>query len=63
MEMDVGPYEAMEIEDALVACDDLRAVIARLKRLGLLTDDENRQTREQIQAITETLAHKLPPEE
>lgn len=63
MDMEMGPLEAMEIQDALEACDELHTVIARLKRLGLLTDEENRQTAERIQEITDTLAHKLPAEE
>ena len=63
MEMEMGPLEAMEIQDALEACDQLHTVIARLKRLKLLTDEEDRETRERIQAITDTLAHKLPSEE
>jgi len=63
MDMEIGPFEAMEIHDAIEACDELRTVISRLKRLGLLSDDENLETRDRIQAITDTLAHKLPVEE
>lgn len=60
MDMEIGPFEAMEIQDALEAVDELHTVIARLKRLGLLSEEEDREVRERIQAITETLVHKLP---
>lgn len=60
MEMNIDPLQTAEIEDALGACDELHAVLARLKRLGLLTDEEDQATRQSIQSITETLSHKLP---
>jgi hypothetical protein len=63
MEMNPDMQQTAEIEDALGACDELHAVLARLKRLGLLTDDEDQETRDSIQSITETLTHKLPDNE
>lgn len=63
MEMDADMQQTAEIEDALGACDELHAVLARLKRLGLLTDEEDMKARDSIQSITETLVHKLPDNE
>jgi len=63
MEMNPDMQQTAEIEDALGACDELHAVLARLKRHGLLTDEEDRETRDSIQSITETLTHKLPDNE
>jgi hypothetical protein len=63
MEMNADMQQTAEIEDALGACDELHAVLARLKRHGLLTDEEDRETRYSIQSITETLTHKLPDTE
>ncbi len=63
MEMDAEMQQTAEIEDALGACDELHAVLARLKRLGLLTEEEDLKTRDSIQSITETLVHKLPDNE
>ncbi len=63
MEMNPDMQQMAEIEDALGACDELHAVLARLKRLGLLNEEEDQATRDSIQSITETLAHKLPDDE
>lgn len=60
MDMELGEFQQAELEDALGACDELYNVIARLKRLGLLTDEEDRVTRDRIEEITATLRHKLP---
>jgi hypothetical protein len=60
MDMNVDMQQTAEIQDALGACDELHAVLARLKRLGLLTEEEDRNTRDGIQTITETLTNKLP---
>jgi hypothetical protein len=60
MDMDADMEQTAEIVDALEACDELYAVLARLKRLGLLTEVENQETRDSIQTITETLVKKLP---
>lgn len=63
MEMQPEMAQAAEIYDALEACDELRVVLARLKRHGLLSDAEDQETKERIEAITETLTHKLPEDE
>jgi hypothetical protein len=60
MDMNVDLEQTAEIEDALGACDELHAVLARLKRLGLLTEAEDQDTRDSIQTITDTLTRKLP---
>lgn len=60
MDMNVDMQQAAEIQDALGACDELHAVLARLKRLGLLSEEEDQATRDSIQTITETLTRKLP---
>ena len=60
MDMNVDMEQAAEIQDALGACDELHSVLARLKRLGLLSEEEDRATRDSIQTITETLTGKLP---
>jgi ribosome recycling factor len=60
MDLNVGLVQTAEIQDALGACDELHAVLARLKRHGLLTEDEDRETMESIQTITDTLLQKLP---
>jgi len=60
MDMNVDMEQAAEIQDALGACDELHSVLARLKRLGLLNEEEDRATRDSIQTITETLTGKLP---
>jgi hypothetical protein len=60
MDMNVDMEQTAEIQDALGACDELHAVLARLKRLGLLTEDEDQETRDSIETITETLTKKLP---
>jgi hypothetical protein len=60
MDMNVDMEQAAEIQDALGACDELHTVLARLKRLGLLTEAEDRETRDSIETITETLTKKLP---
>jgi hypothetical protein len=51
-----------ELHDAIDACDQLHVVLARLKRLGLLTDDEDHETEQEIEQITDTLSRKLPEE-
>jgi hypothetical protein len=63
MDMQPEMEQVAEIYDALSACDELHIVISRLKRLGLLSDEEDRETKERIEAITETLAEKLPEDE
>jgi hypothetical protein len=60
MDMNPDAERTVEIVDALGACDELHAVLARLKRMGLLTEEEDRETREGIQMITGTLVKKLP---
>lgn len=59
----MGFHQAMEIQDALGACDELRVVLSRLKRLGLLSPEEDQEIRGNIENITSTLAEKLPEEE
>ena len=63
MDMEITPFQVAEVQDALTACDDLRMVIARLKRLGLLTESEDQEVRQSIRAVTATLEHKIPEEE
>lgn len=58
--MELNQFQAAEMQDALEACDDLRIVLSRLKRLGLITPEENRDVSQNILAITETLQAKLP---
>jgi len=60
MDMNADMEQTVEIVDALGACDELHAVLARLKRMGLLTEEEDQETRDGIQMITETLVKKLP---
>jgi hypothetical protein len=60
MDMELDPLQAAELHDALDACDELHTVLSRLKRLGLLSEDEDRHTKAQIEAITATLSEKLP---
>lgn len=62
MDMNADMEQTVEIVDALGACDELHAVLARLKRMGLLTDEEDLETRDNIQSITDTLTKKLPDE-
>lgn len=62
MDMSIEPLQEAEIQDALGACDELYNVITRLKRLGLLTEEEDRQTKERIEEITQTLSEKIPEE-
>jgi hypothetical protein len=59
MDMDREPVQAAELD----ACNELYNVLTRLKRFSVLTAEEDRATRERIEAITETLSHKLPNEE
>ena len=61
--MGIGFYQAMEIQDALGACDELRVVLARLKRLGLLAPEEDQEIRADVEHITNTLVDKLPESE
>jgi hypothetical protein len=56
-------YQAFELYDALEACDELRTVLSRLKRLGLLTPEENQEVGRSVATITETLQAKLPDSE
>lgn len=60
--MEMNQFQAAEMLDALEACDELRIVLSRLKRLGLITPEENREISQNIGAITETLQAKLPPD-
>jgi hypothetical protein len=62
MDMNTDTEQTAEIVDALGACDKLHAVLARLKRMGLLTVEEDLETMDSIQSITETLTNKLPDE-
>jgi hypothetical protein len=49
-----------DIEDALEACDEVHVVLARLKRLGLLSEREDREAEGYVQEIEGTLLRKLP---
>jgi TPP-dependent pyruvate/acetoin dehydrogenase alpha subunit len=53
-------FREAELEDAVGASDELYNVISRLKRLGLLTAEEDHQTKERIAEIIRTLSAKLP---
>jgi hypothetical protein len=57
---DVERFREAELQDAVGASDELYNVISRLKRLGLLSDEEDRQTKERIGQILQTLYAKLP---
>jgi hypothetical protein len=59
-EGDQARFQEAELLDAVGASDDLFNVISRLKRLGLLTEEEDRRTKEEIEEITRTLTEKLP---
>lgn len=61
--MEIDMSQQAEVHDALEACDELRIVLGRLKRLGLLTSEENQEVGASIASITETLEAKLPPED
>jgi hypothetical protein len=61
--MDMEMFQEAELQDALTACDELHNVLSRLKRLGLLSEDEDRVTKDRIGEIIDTLSHKLPGEE
>jgi hypothetical protein len=52
--------QADEIFDALEACDELRIVLTRLKRHGLLTPAEDRRVGRDLAEIAATLEAKLP---
>jgi hypothetical protein len=53
-------FREAELEDAVGASDELYNVISRLKRLGLLSAEEDRRTKERIAEIIATLSAKLP---
>lgn len=58
--MELDQFQAAEMYDALEACDELRIVLSRLKRLGLITPEENGEVGRNVSAITATLRAKLP---
>jgi hypothetical protein len=60
MDLEMGQFQQAELHDALGACDELYNVISRLKRLGLLSEEEDRQTKDSIERVTQTLFEKLP---
>jgi hypothetical protein len=57
---DEDRFREAELQDAVGASDELYNVISRLKRLGLLTAEEDRETKERIEEILRTLSAKLP---
>lgn len=63
MDMEMDMFQVAEMQDALDTCDELRTVLARLKRLGLLTPEENRDIGQNLKAISTRLAEKLPDED
>jgi hypothetical protein len=62
MPPEIDPSQAAEMHDALDACDELRIVLSRLKRHGLLTAEENRRVGRNLAEIAATLEAKLPEE-
>jgi hypothetical protein len=60
MDLEANRFHEAELQDALGACDELFNVISRLKRLGLLTEEEDRETKERVDDITRTLKEKMP---
>jgi hypothetical protein len=63
MEQNMDLHQVAEMQDALEACEDLRIVLSRLKRLGLLTSEENGSVGRNIASITEMLEAKLPDDD
>jgi len=63
METEMESVQSAELYDVRDACNELNKVIARLKRHSLLTDAEDRATRERIEGIPEPLSYKLPHED
>jgi hypothetical protein len=51
-----------EIQDALETTDQLHNDVSRLKRLGIITPAEDRESKEHIAEVAETLTDKLPEE-
>lgn len=51
-----------EVEDALETTDQLHNDIVRLKRLGIMTSQEDQTAQEQLDEIVETLTEKLGEE-
>jgi hypothetical protein len=58
--MELDMQNTAEVYDALEAVDELSIVLSRLKRLGLLTPEENHEIVESVATITDTLRAKLP---
>ena len=48
-----------DIEDALEACDEVHVVLARLKRIGVLSEREDREVEEHVREISDTLLRKI----
>ena len=59
-ESELSFFARAEIQDAISAVDELQTVLARLRRLGLLTPEENEIIGSSVQNITGTLSRKLP---
>ena len=59
-ESELSFFALAEIQDAISACDELHMVLARLRRLGLLSPEENEAIGSSMKTITETLGKKLP---
>ena len=60
--MDEDYGKRAEVEDALDTTDQLHMDVSRLKRLGILTPEEDQVAKQRIEEINETLAKKLPEE-
>ena len=54
--------QSAEIHDALDTTDQLHNDISRLKRLGILTPEEDRANKEHVEKISDALTEKLPEE-
>ncbi len=52
--------QAAEVRDALETVDQMHNDISRLKRLGILTNEENLVSKARIEEVSETLENKLP---
>jgi len=51
-----------EVQDALDTTDQLHNDISRLKRLSILTPEEDQQSKEHVDEIAQTLTEKLAQE-
>ena len=55
-------FQASEVQDALDTTDQLHSDMSRLKRLGIITPSEDRETKQHIDEVADTLKEHLPEE-